>query len=265
MKQILWTAAILLIAVFVHTAVAEDAKRTATVVDKAGVLSEMTNLSFSAALEKFDNSYGRIAFSADPFDIAIPLDNLISIEAKGDGHTITYLWRGKELTTTGKLFSGEFTWKSDFGDLKLYTSKLKSIKFDRAPTVKKEDEKAGNLAILTVSSGAKVTVNNLKRHDRYYSREGYLIGGETRYGHYTDFRFLRGESLVTVDFKKIKRIDFTGEREVSVTLKNEKKGTMNISAEAEADIVGFTGAFEKGEFFIAKEHVKIIEFGTAHE
>jgi hypothetical protein len=262
MRQVLWTAAILLVAVFAHTAVAQDVKRTAIVVDKAGVLSEVTDLSFSAKLQQFDNSYGRIALFADPYDIAIPLDNLIAIEASADGYTVTYLWRGKECITTGKWFSGDFTGKSDFGDLKLHTSDLKSIKFDRPPTIKKEEEKDSNLATLTLVNGARVTVNNLKRHNSYYSTAGYLIGGKICYVHYTDLRFLRGESLVTVGFEKIKRIEFTGEKGVSVTLKNGKKATGDISTVEGGTIVGFTGVFDKGELFIAKKHLRTIEFAS---
>lgn len=264
MKQVLWTTAILLITVFVHTAAAEDANRTATIVDKAGISSEVTDLDFSAKLQIFDHSYGRIALSTSTFDIAIPLENLISIKATASGHTVTYLWRGKEIMTTGKLFSGEFTGKSDFGNLELLTNNLKSIKYDRGPSIKKEDGKAGDLATLTLANGAKVTVNNLKRHESYYSSEGYLVGGSTYYYHLTNLVFIRGDSRATVSFGKIRRIAFNGERELSVMLKNGKKATGTIPT-GDGGIVGFTGAFEKGEFFIAKKHVKTIEFGIANE
>lgn len=251
------------ISVGLHGARADDAKRIATVIDTAGTTSEVTGLSFSAKLQKFDSSYGRIAFSAEPFDIAVPMDRLVSIEAKGDKQTITYVWRGKEVSLTGSLFSGEFTGKSDFGDLKLSAGKLKSLKFDRSPKPADKQEKPSGVATLTLADGTTVHVDSLKRHDSYYSSEGYIMGGSTRYRHYTDFKFLRGESLATVSFDKIKRIDFTGDKDVTVVLKNGNKASGTLSSEKGADIVGWTGVSDKGEVFLSKKQVKAIDFGAA--
>ncbi len=57
-----------------------------------------------------------------------------------------------------------------------------------------------------------------------------MVGGRVRYLHYTDFCFLRGESLATVSFDKIKRIDFSGEKDVAVILKNGKKATGTLAS-----------------------------------
>lgn len=260
MKRLVCSIIILFVVISVVTTRAEDAKRTATIKDTAGVASDVTDLRFSGDLEKFDKSYGRIALSADPFDIAIPIDNLISVEARGDSHAVSYLWRGKELNITGKLFAGEFTGKSNFGDLKLHTSKLLSLKFHQPPKPEEKKAEVSERATLSLEKGTQIAVDTFKRHDSYYSSEGYIMGGSTRYRHYTDFRFLRGESLATIAFSEIKRIEFAGEKEVSVTLKNGKKASGTISTEKGADIVGFTGVFEKGEFFVAKKRVKTIDF-----
>lgn len=247
---------LLAISVGLHGARADDADRAATVIDTAGTTSEVTGLSFSAKLQKFYSSYGRIAFSAEPFDIAVPMDRLVSIEAEGDKHTITYVWRGKEVSLTGSLFSGEFTGKSDFGDLKLSAGKLKSLKFDIAPKPADKPEKPSGVATLTLADGTTVHVDSLKRRDSYYS----IMGRCTHYRRYTDFRFLRGDSLATVSFDKIKQIDLTGEKGVTVVLKNGKKASGTLSSEKGADIDGWTAVSEKGELFLSKKQVKAIDF-----
>jgi len=251
---------LVIVSLGLHGVQADEVKRSATVIDTAGTTSEVTDLRFSGKLQKFDNSYGRIAFFAEPFHIAVPMDRLVSIEAKGDKHTITYLWHGKEMSLTGSLFSGEFTGKSDFGDLKLSAGKLKSLKFDRAPKPADKQEKPSGVATLTLADGTTVHVGSLKRHDSYYSSEGYIMGGSTRYSHYTDFRFLRGESLATVSFDKIKQIDLTGEKDVTVVLKNGKKASGTLSSDKRAGIDGWTAVSEKGEVFLSKKQVKAIDF-----
>ncbi len=143
----------------VHQAQADDAKRTATILDSAGTVSEVTDLGFSAKLQKFDNSHGQLAFSTDTFDIAVPLDNVINIEAQEDSHTVTYMRRGKEVALTGNLFAGEFTGKSDFGDLKVHGSKLKSLKFNRPPKPVDGLPGAINLATLTLADGTALSVD----------------------------------------------------------------------------------------------------------
>ena len=260
MTRIICATILCTIVLSAHQAQADDPKRTATVVDTAGTTSEVTDLRFSAKLQKFNTSDGQLAFSVEPFDIAVPLDSIISIEAKGDNLTIAYLWRGKTVSATGTLFSGEFAGKSDFGDLKLRAGKLKSLKFDQAPKPDKEIKKAQHTATLTLADGKTITVDNLRRHDSYYSSEGHIMGGSTRYRHYNDFCFLRGESLATVSFDKIRRTEIVRGKTFSVILKNGKMAIGTRSFEKGADIVGWTGVSEQGEIFLLRKEVNAIEF-----
>ena len=128
MKRLVCSAVILLVVMSVSTAHTADSNRTATVRDIAGVASDVTYLCFAAEKQKFDDIGGGIALSVGPFDIAIPIDNVISVDERGDSHAVSYLWRGKEFTITGKLFSGEFICnKNAIYDLKLQTYMLKSL------------------------------------------------------------------------------------------------------------------------------------------
>jgi len=271
MRQTILCSAILLFAVLVNPSSGGQANRTATIVDTTDVASEVTGLNYLGGLVVFENSIGRVAFSVGPIDYSIPIDNLISIERQGKHHVCSYWWRGKEHSQTGKLCHGRFTGKSDFGDVEIDTRKIKSIKCNTASKPKKNKKtsspdtgkKTSNTAVLVLGNGASLTANNLKRHDRYYSTQGYVWGGRHVSAHYNDFCFLRGESLARVEFTKIKRIEFRGEKAVSVTLKNGKKatGTVNAAGPPGTDVLGFTGVCDKGEFYISKKHVKAIRFG----
>ena len=263
MKRFVYLAVILFVTMSAVTAQTENAKRTATVKDISGVTSDVTDLNFSGRLQKFYNSYNCIALVANPCDVAIPIDNIISIEPGENSHTVRYLWRGEERTITGKLFEGHLTGKGDFGNFKLHTRALISVHFQQPPKPEEKQEEVSDWATLTLEDGTQITsVDELKRHVSYYSTEGYLIGGSDQYLHYIDFRFLRGQSLSTLPFTVIKRIKFEGEKNVSVTLKNGKQASGTISTEQDNNIIGFTGLFEKGKFFVPKKRVKIIEFGN---
>jgi hypothetical protein len=192
--------------------------------------------------------------------LAIPIDGLISIQAKEKGHVVRYHWRGKEMTSKGRLLPGKLTGKSDFGDWELDIADVKRLAFNRPSAMEKSENKVRHPAVLTLHDGRKVDIDGLKRYDSYYSSDGYVIGGRMRYNHYTDLRLLRGESLVTVEFEKIARIEFNGEKDISVTLKSGKKATGQIAKKKDAGIVGFTGVFDKGVFFISRKFVKEIAF-----
>lgn len=260
-------AAVILMGAFVSTSLAEDAKRKATVEDTTGVVSQVPDLGFdgSESLRLFANSYRYIAVSGRPFSIAIPLDVLIAVEAKGDGYAVSYLWRDKEVTITGKLFNGDITGKTDFGDIKLNISQLKSIKFDQRPKTEARKNKVSNRATLTLSDGTKFAVDTLKRLANYYPASAKYLGDPTQYDHSTDFPFYRGESRVAPDFSTIKRIDFTGDGKVAVALTNGNKATGTISSAGADGITGFTGTYEKGEFFVVQSDVKAIDFGDTKE
>lgn len=262
-----------------HSANANEApKRVAIITDTAGVSSEVTDLRFSESgkeLSHFYNSYGNVAVVTEKFQIAIPLNDLISIkikDAKNKIVEVTYQWLEKEKRITGILVSGKFTGKSDFGDVEVSTINLKELVFTDLPSPmtaeqKKELKERLNTfkATLLLKDETRVSVADLRRHDSYYSTEGYLIGGSTRYRHYTDFRFKRGESLLTVSFTKIKRIEFANKDSVVVTLKNGKSTTGTLSKEDGAEVEGFTGLNESGNFFISSKHVKAVVFGSANQ
>lgn len=267
MKTIIILLVLILVGLSLPVLGVEAQERTAVIVDKAGVTSEVTGISFSGDFSRFYNvSRKSIIIGTKTFEIAIPIGNLISIEVKGESAEVRYQWMGYEKTISGELGSATFKGKTDFGEFKLNVSKLKRLTFKEGPTVVMKEEKPLTYdATLVLTDGTKIPVANLKRHDSYWSSKGYLIGGRTRYYHYTDFSFLKGESLLTVPFENIKTIEFGPESKVDVTLKNGKSATGKLSDEGGAGVDGFTGLCDEGEFFINPEQVKSIEFGAAQK
>lgn len=266
MKIIIILLALILAGLSLPVLGVEAQERTAVIVDKAGVTSEVTEISVSGDFSRFDEASGEgIVIGTKMFEIAIPIGNLISVEVKGKSAEVRYQWMGYEKTISGELGSETFKGKTDFGEFKLNSGKLKRLTFKEGPTVMKEEKPLTYDATLVLTDGTKIPVANLKRHDSYWSSKGYLIGGRTRYYHYTDFSFLKGESLLTVPFENIKTIEFGPGSKVDVTLKNGKSATGKLSDEDNAGVDGFTGLCDEGEFFINPEHVKAIEFGAAQK
>ena len=246
----------------------DEAKRSATIEDTAGVKTEVTDLRFPRR-PRFRALWNGIGVSTKDFEVGISIDDLKSLLVKGDTVEVTYEWLGQEKKLTGRLLSGQLRGGSDFGEFKIEASKLKKLTFASPPPPKSEEAKKKlaesrlrNRATLVLSDGTEVPVSDLRRHDRYYSTEGYIIGGSTRYVHYTDFRFKRGESLVTLEFSKLRSIEFGSENGVTVTLGNGKTATGTLPNEGGAGVDGFTGIYESGEFFIKPEFVKRILFDS---
>ena len=249
-----------------HT-IADD-KRIATLVDSAGVTTEVSELRFSTdATRRFHSAYSAVVITAEPIEVAIDLADIRSIKGNEKKSEIVYVRLGKEATIVGTLAQGNFTGKSDFGDVNIPISKLKGLTFPTLPGEKSADEKkrlaerlSQNKAVLTLADGTELSVSDLHRHDSYYSTEGYLIGGATRYNHYTDIRFKRGETLATLEFSKLKSVDFKADKSLVVTLASGATANGTPSNEAGAEFEGYSGTCESGTFFVAPERVKRIVF-----
>lgn len=247
---------------------AEGTKRTAVIEDSAGVTTEVSDLRFLRGDERFGIYYMDHPFydkeclgiNTKAFDVLILTDSLISIEVKGGTATVLYQLRGIKKTLTGKLVHSYLDGKSDFGDMSLSIDKLKKLTFKEPAITNPQEGAISYTAKLVLTDGSRVPVANLRRYDKYFSTAGYVSGGSISHGQYADFRFLRGESLSIIDFKKIKRITFQSGKNVKVTLKNGKEATGILSTQKRAEVEGFTGIYEEGAFFIPPNHVKEIVF-----
>ena len=244
---------------FSTVAAYSESNRSATIVDTAGVTSDIKDVRFYNWQSEQHFGFHGLAFPlTSGLEVAVRIESVTSIVMQGKNHKVRYLWRGLENELLGTAKGARLEGKSGFGDLTLSLEKLKQITFNEpatnAPTV--ENPLEGSL---TLSDGRVVPVKDPKRYASYYSTAGYLIGGRTRHVRLNDFRFLRGESLVQLSFDKIDTIEFVA-GSVTVRLKNGNTATGKLSEEELERVDGFTWIGDDGYYFADAKHVKSIQF-----
>jgi hypothetical protein len=247
---------------------AADASRTARIEDTSGVKTEVSDLKSSfetysrqAPDERADDC---VHITVPYCEVAIPTSCLLSITSSGGLTTVTYQWRGQQRTISGAL-DANFAGQSDFGTFELSSAKLRQLIFN-GPSAAADLRPPGPqgqfvTASVVLKNGTALVMTGLQRQASYYSSEGYIVGGATRHNHYADFRFLRGESLTTVAFAAIRKLEFSGEDAVSVTLKNGHVATGKLSDKDDARLDGWTGETDQGLAFVAPASVRAVEFG----
>ena len=256
---------------FVTKQLAAEDKRIAMVVDSAGVTTEVSDLRFSSDLTRgFLSAYSGVVVTVGLIQVAIDVADIRSIKGNGKKLEIVLLRLGREATIVGELVQGNFTGKSDFGDVEIPISKVKELTYQIPPSEKSADEKkqlaerlSRSKAVLTLADETELSVSDLHRHDSYTVRsEGGIIfiGGSTRYKYYTDVRFKRGETLSTLEFSKLKSIEFKADQSLVVTVPSGATANVTRSNEDGAGFEGYSGICESGPFFIVPERVKRIVF-----
>jgi hypothetical protein len=201
------------------------------------------------------------------FDVAVPFDSLMSLDVDKGIATVVYELNDKvkTLTTKVKLQEDTLRGESDIGDIQFSTGHLTKIVFKNPPTTHKHKQQSVRFSTtLVFKDGSSVPVSSLERGDHYFSTAGYVSGGSWEWGHYTNIMFLRGTSLVTIDFKKIEKIVFGPQKDVTVTLKNGNAIAGTLTDQKEAEVECFTGVYREGYFFISPENVgsvREIRFG----
>jgi len=212
---------------------------------------------------KFYRASDALSISTPDFEVAVPTDQLLSIQVTGSSAEVTYNWRGQPITVSGEL-QGEITGKSDFGDFKLSAAKVRQLSFSSPPNPTKANRPSLAVSVVvTLKSGKRMTLSSFQRHHSFYSTEGYILGGSTRYHHLTDFRFQRGESLATLKFDAIRKLEFGDGNTVTVILMNGTSGSGGLSTANDAGVSGWTGESEYGNVFIHPNVVQAIEFTDA--
>ena len=247
-------------------------KRTAILEDSASITSEVLYLTFTeesfGKVGRFNHiAMGpeigyrdRIAVIIPIFDVAIPIDSLITIVAKENSVNVRYLWRGQEITISGQLEPGTFAGKSDFGNIALPTDRLQKLTFKEPAIATAKNEMTPFDIILILADGSKVPAANLESVVSFWPPLGWP-GRKHTYQTNNNISFQKGESTLTVDVERIKNIKFQSDKKISVTLKNGKTDIGILGEEIE----GFSGIFKRGGFFISLDHVKAIEFGVVQE
>jgi hypothetical protein len=245
-----------------------QAKRKASAEDITGIKTELTGVGYEAAARNI-RSYGwnRVVVLTNPLQFLIKLDDVKSIVKKAtDSWEVTYLWQNQERKISGKLAAGEFTGESDFGQVKISAAKLRSLIFTEPPIPLSEPDKTSlakdllrNRARIILANGTEIISGSLKRHFSYYSTAGYIIGGEMVHSESSDFSFNRGESLLTLDFGKLKSLEFGPDNTVTVALGNGNSANGTLAG-GRNGMTGLSGMSDKGWFFVEIGFVRRIIF-----
>ena len=234
--------------------------RVAVLLDKAGMAWEITGVFAHTEPGGFYESRFCLTVVTDTFQIAIPPENLISVEVKGEDCEIRYRWMGQEQTVSGKVTSKKIGGKDDVGYVSLEFDNLKKLTFKEGPAVMREEKPPLYEATLVLTDSTKVPVANLRRITSQSYPPKILSGikGGYVFEPLNDVGFLRGETPPTIEFDDIKSMEFPRENTIILTLNEGKSDTMEMSRKNWA--YGFTGICSKGYFFIHRKHVEAIEF-----
>jgi hypothetical protein len=278
---------------------AERQERTAIMINHAGETWEITGVFVHTEPGGFYESRFCLTVVTDTFEVAIPPENLISVEVKGENCVVIYQWMGQEQTISGKVTSNIIGGKSEVGYVNWKFDNLKKLTFKENPGVMKEEKPPSYETTLVLTDGTKVPVANLKRISSQPYSAVPLSGVEagTVFELHNDVGFLRGETAPTIKFEDIKSMEFPTENSITLTFKqgindtrnegesDDNKGEsdddldfllgdlddLDIDFGEESDTgklspknwaYGFTGINRKGYFFIHGKHVKAIEFGV---
>jgi hypothetical protein len=273
---------------------ADRMERMAIIIDNAGARWQVNDLFASTVPGGFYKSRFCLTVVTDTFRVAIPPENLISIEVKGENSEIRYRWMEQEQTITGKISSELIGGKSAGGYYYVKIAELKRLTFKEGSAVMKEEKPHPyrHETTLVLIDGTRVPVANLYRisSQSYAAIPSLGMKEGTAFTKYNDVGFLQGKTAPTIQFEDVKSMEFPTENSITLTL---KQGTIDAGGKdlddfdmVEGDLddfdfgqvesdagklspknwaYGFTGIYSKGYFFIPAKQVKAIEFSAEQE
>jgi len=277
---------------------AERQDRSATLIDNAGMAWEIRDVFVHSEPGGFYKSRFCLTVVTDTFQIAIPPENLISVEVKGENCEVIYQWMGKRQIISGKVASKRIGGESNVGYLTRKFDNVKKLTFKEDPAVMKWEKPLSYETTLVLTDGTKVPVAKLIRisSQPYRAVPSSGVSEGTVFELYNDVGFLRGETAPTIKFEDVKSMEFPTENSITLTLKQGINDTRNKGesddnkGQSDDDLdfllrglddfdfgqdksdagkllpknwaYGFTGIYSKGYFFIHGRHVKAIEFSV---
>lgn len=251
----------LLVIVFAILA-ADDMAHNAVVIDNNGIKTESINLNFETRDPysfRFAPTSDRFFVIAKPFQLAIPLSAIVSINIDGNNCDVVYKFDGKENKVSGGFLPGTFKGDTDFGTFRVGLKNVSKVIFKKLPS----DTTVSDLnAAIILRNGDKIQVGDVKIYDAFSNlRQTYRKLTKKTGRHIANLEFYIGDTFLTVPFINIKKIEFKAKtKNINVTLKNGKKMTGQLLMDAKGSIDGFTGVYSEGEFYIDAGFIKTVEF-----
>lgn len=264
MRKLMFITLFILLLAIIHVSVADAGERIAVVEDSQGVTSEVQGIGFSADFSRFDinttdNRYfGKPCIGVDTkaLQLAIPFSSIVSIIAKQNHGIIIYDIKGRVRKVEANLLKGVFVGTTNLGHFELPSEKLRNLSF-KTPPDKSQSKIPSFDTTLVLADGSQMSVIDVKRVS--WSNDTMYIGRRL-YFNYRSIDIFRGDSETRIEFSKIKRITLQSPQNVLIVLKDGSTVNGRLKKKENVEVVGFSGANEDGEFFIAADKVKAIEF-----
>lgn len=238
MKKVIFILVIMLAGAPLAVLGADGQGRTAILTDSNDLVWEVTDVYSWTVPGPFIESRFRFAVVTDTFQVAIPSENLISIEKKGGDFEIRYRWFGKEQSISGKVMSDQIGGKMGGGHMYVKINELKKLTFKAGSgTIKEEKPPSYEFeTTLVLTDGTKVPVANLVRisSQRYSAVPLSGVGEVTLFEQLNDVGFLHEKNAPTIKFEDIKSMEFPTEDTILLTLKRLPGDTGN-SGKSEPD------------------------------
>ena len=246
-----------------------------TVVDSSGSEWETTQVKFDCTPGSSWRKCSRIRpwkaskdewllLEKENYDINVCLfSDLISLQREGETNVVRLECRDRwhrKRTVKGRLVAGEFYGDAGVGRFRVDATKISRLSVKPPPDTDSDVAPGRPSYVLNLKTGDKIDAWAVYRVDEFFSRAGFVVGGETVFASYTDIRFVRDSAIETVDFKHLRRIALPGSGTVTLTLKDGSEVTGKLSQEKWAGLDGFRGEGLEGEFYVEACRVDSVEF-----
>jgi hypothetical protein len=270
MRRILYLFVLLVTAAPPAVLGAEHLERTAILIDNAGAEWQVTDLYAWTHPGPFLESRFRLAVVTDTFHVAIPPENIIAIEKKGEDFEIRYRWMEREHLISGRITSDQIGGKMGGGFTYVKTNELQRVTFKEGSAGMKEEAPPSHEyeTTLVLTDDSHVPVANLVRISAQTFSAVPLSGVEevTVFEQLNDVAFLQEKTAPTIRFKDVRSMEFPNENTIILTLRssagitgNEGKGD---GSEKPEDAVEEKGEIDEDFEFLKGELGDLdIDFG----
>ena len=250
MKKVIFLIVIMLAGAPLTVLGADGQGRTAILTDMNDLVWEVTDIYSWTVPGPFIESRFRLMVVTDTFQVAIPPENLISIEKKGEDFEIRYRWLGKGQSTSGRIMSDQIGGKMGGGHMYVKINELKKLTFKAGSGVIIEEKHPPYEfeTTLVLTDGTKIPVANLVRISSQRYSAVHLSGVEevNVFEQLNDVGFLQEKNAPTIRFEDVTSMEFPTEDTIVLTLKRLPGDTGN-SGKSEPDKEAETDTDEKAE------------------
>ncbi len=223
MRKILFLYVLMVTAVPSTVLGADNPQRTAILIDEAGARWEVTDLYAWTNPGPFIESRFRLAVVTDTFHVAVPPENLISIEKKDEDFEVRYRWMGRDHLISGKITSDQVGGKIGGGFTYVKIHDLEKLTFEEGSAGIQEEKPppCKYETTLVLTDGTKVPVADLVRVCAQTYSAVPLLGVEevTVFEQLNDVGFLQEKNAPTIRFKDVRSMEFPTEDTIVLTLR----------------------------------------------